>query len=122
MERAGLGCIKIFQPMSTPAYLLPLTHHRQQGGDTRLVQLYSTPLSGFVESLACLPYRYRGQGRDALVLTFRDAKAVVLTWDAASCSLVTSSLHYLEGDSQLRRGRSIFEREPLGLADPEVGQ
>ena len=62
---------------------------RQQQGpgpreEARLELVWSCPLWGVVESLAVLPGRGAGAGvqqRDALLLTFRDAKLSVVQWD-----------------------------------------
>ncbi|RMZ55782.1 hypothetical protein APUTEX25_005823 [Auxenochlorella protothecoides] len=78
----------------------------------------SLTLPGLVESLACIPYRYRGRGRDSILLSFRQAKASVLCWDATSAGLVTSSLHYFEADEAMRGGRAAFTRGPLAAGDP----
>lgn len=34
----------------------------------------SLTLPGLVESLACIPYRYRGRGRDSILLSFRQVR------------------------------------------------
>jgi len=52
-------------------------------------------LAGTPTSASTLPARAAGLQRDALVLTFREAKAVVLDWDEAHCCPRASSLHLL---------------------------
>ena len=49
-----------------------------------------------------------------------DAKLVVLNWDAATDSVVPSSLHCFEGDPMLHCGRAVFAEPPRALADPQV--
>lgn len=75
------------------------------------------PLYGVVESLATLKSRSGASQRDALILTFRDAKAVVLEWDESAHAIRTSSLHYLE-DPALKEGRTEFPQPPRVATDP----
>ncbi|KAL4424540.1 hypothetical protein ABPG77_010120 [Micractinium sp. CCAP 211/92] len=79
--------------------------------------LASSQLFGVVESVAVLRGRGAGQ-RDALLLTFREAKLSVLHWDAARHELAPSSLHFFEGDTSLKQGRSAFPYPPLAATDP----
>ena len=81
-----------------------------------LQRLYHEKLYGQVESLATLPGR---AGRDAILITFRDAKLSVLQWDKTRHSLTPSSLHYFEGDESLKAGRESFPRPPRAIADPD---
>ncbi|KAK9839426.1 hypothetical protein WJX81_001424 [Elliptochloris bilobata] len=91
-----------------------------EGDDTpRLEEAASYALDGRVESLAVLKSRVPGLQRDALLLTFRDAKLVVLDWDAATDSIMPSSLHCFEGDPMLTCGRTACAQPPLALADPQ---
>eukprot|EP00887_Chlorella_sp_A99_P001781 scaffold19.g1781.t1 len=98
----------------------PPQQARAAGGkeETRLEVLASLPLWGVVESLAVLPSRQGEQQRDAVLLTFRDAKLVVLQWDPQRWGLVASGLHYFEGDASLKAGRTVFPNPPLAVADP----
>ena len=75
--------------------------------------------------------------RDALVLSFRDAKAVVLDWDPVACAPVPTSLHSFEGGGGGEEeegaagpalpavaadpggGRSVWPRPPSVAADPD---
>ncbi|KAJ7555735.1 hypothetical protein O6H91_05G052500 [Diphasiastrum complanatum] len=78
-------------------------------------------LNGNVESMAVLSHGRDGRlRRDAIMLTFRDAKISVLDFDEAKHSLRTSSLHYFEGPDfqHLKRGREKFPRGPLVRSDP----
>ncbi|KXZ43815.1 hypothetical protein GPECTOR_80g175 [Gonium pectorale] len=69
------------------------------GGGARLELVCSEHLHGVVESMAVLSGGSPGR-RDALLLTFRDAKLSVLEWDPRSARLRTSSLHYFEGEGE----------------------
>ncbi|KAL2641921.1 hypothetical protein R1flu_009508 [Riccia fluitans] len=79
-------------------------------------------LHGNVESMAVLSHREdeSRRRRDAIILTFRDAKISVLEFDDSTHNLRTSSLHYFEGPEweYLKRGRERFARGPLVRADP----
>ncbi len=44
----------------------------------------------------------------------------MLQWDDERAALVTSSLHYFEGDTALRAGRTVFPQGPLAVTDPLV--
>ena len=63
----------------------------------RLELVCDFSLAGTPTSVCTLPARAPAPGlqRDALVLTFREAKAVVLDWDEAHCCPRPSSLHLL---------------------------
>eukprot|EP01018_Ginkgo_biloba_P011839 Gb_25541 [translate_table: standard] len=93
-------------------------------------------LHGNVESMAILsPGRDDGRRkRDAIILSFRDAKVSVLEFDDSIHGLRTSlegmkifiaelvcSMHYFEGPDwqHLKRGREKFARGPLVQADPQ---
>ncbi|GFR46062.1 hypothetical protein Agub_g7532, partial [Astrephomene gubernaculifera] len=67
------------------------------GGTTRLELVVSYHLHGVVESMAVLS-GVTTRRRDALLLTFRDAKLSVLEWDSWSHCLRTSSMHCFEGE------------------------
>ena len=60
------------------------------------------------------------QRRDAIILTFKDAKVSVLHFQDQTHSLVCTSLHFYEGPewSHLKRGRHSFPRGPVVRADP----
>ncbi|KAL3135407.1 hypothetical protein ABBQ32_007589 [Trebouxia sp. C0010 RCD-2024] len=85
---------------------------------SRLEQLASVPLAGLVESIAVLRGRSSSQ-KDALLLTFRDAKLSVLDWDDNAHTIHTSSLHYFEGDPTLKMGRTVFPLGPKAVTDPQ---
>ena len=94
-------------------------------------------LAGTPTSVSTLPARATGLQRDALVLTFREAKAVVLDWDEAHACPRPSSLHLLaRGDgttaAELGDGSNdprndvaaallprAHARAPRAVADPE---
>ncbi|CAI5536303.1 unnamed protein product [Closterium sp. Naga37s-1] len=61
---------------------------------------------------------YSGR-KDALVLTFRDAKVSVVEFDDAVQRLKVSSLHYLEGPewTARKRGRENFPLPPIARSD-----
>ena len=62
----------------------------------RLELVCDLSLAGAPTSVCTIPARAVGLGqRDALLLTFREAKAVVLDWDEALCRPRPSSLHLL---------------------------
>jgi cleavage and polyadenylation specificity factor subunit 1 len=84
----------------------------------RLEEVATLDVAGVPESAATLPARSPGAGRDALVLTFRDAKAVVLDWDEAAGEIRPTSLHALAGVADAA-GRVSFPRAPRAAADPE---
>ena len=44
----------------------------------------------------------------------------MLDWDAETHCCSTTSLHYLEGDSALRQGRTSFPQGPQVVTDPQV--
>ncbi|KAL9240401.1 hypothetical protein vseg_014626 [Gypsophila vaccaria] len=80
-------------------------------------------LHGNIESIAVLSV---GGGdssrrRDAIILTFRDAKISVLEYDDSIHGLRESSLHCFEGPDwlHLKRGRESFARGPLVKVDPQ---
>ncbi|MEW5299110.1 MAG: hypothetical protein WDW36_002156 [Sanguina aurantia] len=82
-----------------------------------LVGSYS--LSGVVESLAVLPSRVAGSAaRDAVMMTFRDAKLSVIDWDPIHHTIRTTSLHSFEGDPALTQGRVTFAVPPRVATDP----
>ncbi|KAA6424198.1 MAG: cleavage and polyadenylation specificity factor subunit 1-like [Trebouxia sp. A1-2] len=85
---------------------------------SKLEQIVSFPLAGLVESMAVLRGRSSSQ-KDALLLTFRDAKLSVLDWDDNAHTIHTSSLHYFEGDPSLRMGRTVFPMGPKVVTDPQ---
>ncbi|CAI5516272.1 unnamed protein product [Closterium sp. Naga37s-1] len=60
-----------------------------------------------------------GGRKDALVLTFRDAKVSVVEFDDAVQRLKVSSLHYLEGPewTARKRGRENFPLPPIARSD-----
>lgn len=79
-----------------------------------------------VESMAILSPGHDGHDdglrkRDAIILSFRDAKISVLEFDDSIHGLCTSSLHYFEGPDwqHLKRGREKFARGPLVQSDPQ---
>lgn len=93
----------------------------EQGSSTSTIKLEllaQQPLFGVVESLAVLSGRSGRSGRDAILLTFRDAKLSVLQWDPFTSDMVPSSLHYFEGDESLKAGRQAFPRPPIAVTDP----
>ncbi|KAL6127024.1 hypothetical protein ACLB2K_075069 [Fragaria x ananassa] len=59
--------------------------------------------------------------RDAIILTFEDAKISVLEFDDSIHGLRTSSMHCFEGPEwlHLRRGRESFARGPSVKVDPQ---
>jgi cleavage and polyadenylation specificity factor subunit 1 len=124
-------------PPGTPADASPLPNlvvvrstsleiyaaNKLQGGSTttsdiKLELLAQQRLFGVVESLAVLSGRSGRSGRDAILLTFRDAKLSVLQWDPFTADMVPSSLHYFEGDESLKAGRQAFPRPPIAVTDP----
>ncbi|XP_057859514.1 cleavage and polyadenylation specificity factor subunit 1 isoform X2 [Cryptomeria japonica] len=80
-------------------------------------------LHGNVESMAILsPGHDDGRRkRDAIILSFRDAKISVMEFDDSIHGLRTSSMHYFEGPEwqYLKRGREKFARGPLVQAEPQ---
>lgn len=93
----------------------------QEGSLTSAIKLEllaQQRLFGVVESLAVLSGRSGRSGRDAILLTFRDAKLSVLQWDPFTSDMVPSSLHYFEGDESLKAGRQAFPRPPIAVTDP----
>ncbi|WPT15031.1 Cleavage and polyadenylation specificity factor subunit 1 [Picochlorum sp. SENEW3] len=91
-------------------------------GKSRLELVRTRNLFGVVESLSVLKRPRSGSlkgGRDALLLTFRDAKLTVLGWNDAVWDLEPSSLHYFESDVSLRTGRVCFPSPPSCATDPE---
>ncbi|XP_022891037.1 cleavage and polyadenylation specificity factor subunit 1 isoform X1 [Olea europaea var. sylvestris] len=80
-------------------------------------------LHGNVESLGVLPSGGidGGRKRDAIILTFQDAKISVLEFDDSIHGLRTSSMHCFEGPDwlYLKRGRECFSRGPLVKVDPQ---
>lgn len=84
----------------------------------RLRSLSTLSLFGVVESLTTLPAPAGVRSADAIVATFREAKAVVLDWDPEANELRVSSMHSME-DVRLAAGKRHFPRPPLALADPE---
>ena len=87
----------------------------------KLELLASQRLFGTVESLGVLRQQAFDpeNRRDALMLTFRDAKLSVLRWDDDSFDLVPSSLHYFESDVSLKTGRLCFPSPPFLAVDPQ---
>lgn len=85
----------------------------------RLELVTSQQLHGSVESIAVLRTSAVTGVRDALLLTFREAKLAVLTWDLDLQELTCSSLHYFEGDKALKAGRELFPIGAKVIADPE---
>jgi len=87
----------------------------------RLELLASQRLFGTVESLGVLRQQAfdPANRRDALMLTFRDAKLSVLRWDDSTFDLVPSSLHYFESDVSLKTGRLCFPSPPFLAVDPQ---
>ncbi|KAI5780511.1 CPSF A subunit region-domain-containing protein, partial [Geopyxis carbonaria] len=68
--------------------------HRSTFEDvTRLVLLAEYPLHGQVSGMVAVQ---RDGAADALLLSFREAKASVLVWDADAHAIQTVSLHYYE--------------------------
>lgn len=65
-----------------------------------------------------LPNRAPG-GRDALIVTFREAKVSVLQWDGDRHQLSVTGLHYFEGDESLKAGRKVFPYPPSVVTDPQ---
>eukprot|EP00884_Botryococcus_braunii_P001192 jgi/Botrbrau1/11073/Bobra.0302s0015.1 len=85
----------------------------------RLELVSEMRLAGTVESLAVLRGRIASRQRDALLLTFREAKLVVLDWDAKSDAIATTSMHYFEGDLDLLHGHTVFPLPPRVITDPQ---
>lgn len=80
-------------------------------------------LHGNIESMAVLSHG-RDDGRkcrDAIILSFREAKFSVLEFDDSTHSLRTSSMHYFEGPDwqYLKRGGEKFPKGPLVRTDPQ---
>lgn len=104
---------------STVLEVYTVSEHAAKGSKLRL--LTRQRLFGVVESLAVLNGNASdpsAAAHDALLLTFRDAKLSVLQWNASTCDLVPSSLHFFEGDESLKSGRKVFPRPPLVVTDP----
>lgn len=76
-------------------------------------------LFGVPEDISVLKSRAGGKLRDAIVLTFREAKVSVLEWDHLTHNLRTSSLHYYEDDMALRESRTTFVYPPRVVTDPQ---
>ncbi|KAK9800221.1 hypothetical protein WJX73_000021 [Symbiochloris irregularis] len=76
-------------------------------------------LWGIVESLSALRGRFAGIQSDAILLTFREAKMVVLAWDDDTQSIKPSSLHYFEDDLELSGGHCAFSHGPRAISDPQ---
>lgn len=94
----------------------------EEEGRSRLELVRTRNLFGVVESLSVLKRPRSGSlkgGRDALLLTFRDAKLTVLGWNDAVWDLEPTSLHYFESDVSLRTGRVCFPSPPFCATDPE---
>ena len=86
----------------------------------RLELIVTRRLYGVIESLTVLkkPRSSSQDTREALLLTFRDAKLSVLRWEDDIWDLQASSLHYFESDVSLKAGRVCFPCPPCSLADP----
>ena len=100
-------------------WVCPDTH----GHSAKLELVVTQRLYGEVESLSTLKLKGAESGvhsgRDALLLTFRDAKLSVLSWDDSIMDLTPSSLHYFESDVSLKMGRECFPMPPFAVTDPE---
>lgn len=89
-----------------------------ESGGYRLERVLSRKLYGVVESLSTLR-NPRHDGRDAMLLTFRDAKLSVVRWNGDIWDIESSSLHYFESDLSLKTGRVCFPCPPFSVVDPE---
>lgn len=80
----------------------------------------SFELNGVITSLDKIHLGNRHQsGRDALVMTFNDAKLSIVEYNPLNHDLKTISMHYFEEDS-LRDGRATnYLTSPLARVDPE---
>lgn len=84
----------------------------------KLERVLSRKLFGVVESLSVLS-KPRRDGRDAVMLTFRDAKLSVVRWNEDIWDIESSSLHYFESDLSLKTGRVCFPSPPFTAVDPQ---
>lgn len=87
----------------------------------KLELVLSRRLFGVIESLSVLkkPRQTRAaDGRDAILLTFRDAKLSVVRWNGDIWDIESSSLHYFESDVSLKTGRVCFPSPPFTAVDP----
>lgn len=76
----------------------------------------SSSLFGNIESMAAV--RFPGTSKDALLLSFRDAKISVLEFDIATNDLRTISLHYFE-DYKVKEGHDHYIHVPELRVDPQ---
>lgn len=83
----------------------------------RLELVLSRKLYGVIESLSILRKPLH-EGKDAILLTFRDAKLSVLRWNEDIWDIESSSLHYFESDVSLKTGRVCFPSPPFSAVDP----
>ncbi len=58
---------------------------------------------------------------DDMLNTFREAKAVALSWVPEEHTIRATSLHSWENDETLRGGRTTFPVAPVPCSDPQVG-
>ncbi|EFA79463.1 CPSF domain-containing protein [Heterostelium album PN500] len=72
-------------------------------------------LFSIIESLNCV--RLPGDDIDSLILSFRDAKVSIVKYNKATEKLDIRSLHYFEGNSELKGGRKTFRTPPLIRVD-----
>ncbi|XP_038067908.1 cleavage and polyadenylation specificity factor subunit 1-like [Patiria miniata] len=82
----------------------------------KLEQLMSFSLHGNVMSLQTAPLS--GNGRDAMLLSFKDAKLSIVEYDPSTHDLKTLSMHYFE-DEELRDGLYRNIHTPHVRVDPE---
>lgn len=117
-DAAPLPNLVIVRSTSLEVYAAIRLEEQSSNTSIKLELLAQQRLFGVVESLAVLSGRSGRSGRDALLLTFRDAKLSVLQWDPFTSDMVPSSLHYFEGDESLKAGRQAFPRPPVAVTDP----
>jgi cleavage and polyadenylation specificity factor subunit 1 len=117
-DASPLPNLVVVRSTSLEVYAANRIQEGSSASNIKLELLAQQRLFGVVESLAVLKGRSGRSGRDAILLTFRDAKLSVLQWDPFTSDMVPSSLHYFEGDESLKAGRQAFPRPPIAVTDP----
>ncbi len=84
-------------------------------GSTKLVLEAHVNLFGSVQDVAVV--RFAGADRDALVVSFADAKCSICEWNVETGDVKTLSMHYFETD-QLKLGFTRFHAPPKLSVDP----
>lgn len=113
---AGANVLRVFRLV--PETLLDKNEVKRARGPPvmKLECLASYQLFGNVMSLQAVSLA--GSGRDALLMSFRDAKLSVVEYDLESNNLKTLSLHYFE-EEDMRGGWMHHFHIPMVRVDPE---